>query len=1122
MEQGKYQFEEREEAKMVKRTWSKRFSLLTISLALLLQVAFIGSVSKAHAQEAPPIGVNLVTNPSFEQVTGGIPDGWEAYDHWSGANVGVVADAHIGTKGVQIHADNSSNPWISQVIPVEERATYDLTSWYRSTDLRGNGAEIKVEYYSGVPTSSANYVDQYFAGKYQKDVSGNWTSFTREMIVPNGAKYARLYIRLFGAGSLTYDDIEFKKVKDPVALVNSDTDQIIYYSDKSQGAVRVKIDLAPEYYPERTFDVTVSHQPDGAVLASASGLPAISSYDYLFDPRLMTRQEPYQVDIVLRDLAGNEVEHKTIGPIYRFDRPTSLQADGTLIVDGQPFTPHIMYHVGETDYDKMPALGINTVQGKAGGDAARIKQLLDYAQAAGVKMLVPLYRNNVITGNFEYYKEIVTANKDHPALIGWMMIDEPADKYTIDEMTEAYRIVRSIDPVHPMYLVEDHPQFMERDGKLTDVLAIDPYPFPNNPITMVASHVASARAAVHDEKPVWTILQAFNFPGNPTWPYLPTIDEERNMAYQAIVSGAKGYGYYSYNDSPAFYLPNSALFPGMQAFASEYPLMDTLSRTPKATESGFGNTQWATWELNGDVYAVVLNYTNAQQDVSVQLPISGYSGSLLYGGDADSVSSYGSTLGVTIGSHQAYVYKLTSIAEGMNRLKSSLTNAESLSTDAAWKARLESIIRIVESIGVDASASPIDVQTLVADTDRAVREVDLLTRWTEHLKPEQLGGDRTAMLAALADASSKLRDVAEAQAKVEIALPDNRFLRGSQPVIGYTVTNTGVKPLTNASFTASLPASLASEPLTQTIAALEPGQSITFEQTVNVPNDLSDTSVTVQAAVSFVDKGVQFTPNASQTYSVVNPIEASVTPQTISTKVSGSTTVKLTLTNQLATGTSANVQADSVAGITATFPSAVTLAAGETKTVSGTVTVTNAAVDGTYSIPIHVVWDGQTIVSPNVTVTLNRNLVTNPSFEPDATGVLNGWAQKSAVWDAAVAHSGTHSIQLSYIPGADNQFRSATASYMTVTPGKTYELSGWIRNLATQGSFTFQARLISSAGSTYLTKTLPLNAGDWTQISIPFTAPAGVTTVAVYFNAGPTTNGPAWLDDVYFSEVLQP
>src|SRR5665811_353237 len=139
--------------------------------------------------------------------------------------------------------------------------------------------------------------------------------------------------------------------------------------------------------------------------------------------------------------------------------------------------------------------------------------------------------------------EIITF-RDHPALLGWYVSDEPnGNDISPEQLEEIYRTVREKDPWHPVSIVFMAP-FMssKKYADALDIVMADPYPIPNLPVTIVGETAGQLKTEFKGKRPFWIVPQAFG--GGELWGREPTIQEIRSMTWQAIINGATGIQYF--------------------------------------------------------------------------------------------------------------------------------------------------------------------------------------------------------------------------------------------------------------------------------------------------------------------------------------------------------------------------------------------------------------------------------------------------------------------------------------------------------------------------------------------------------------------------------------------------
>ncbi|MFA5819778.1 MAG: hypothetical protein WC854_10955 [Bacteroidales bacterium] len=139
--------------------------------------------------------------------------------------------------------------------------------------------------------------------------------------------------------------------------------------------------------------------------------------------------------------------------------------------------------------------------------------------------------------------EILTF-RDHPALLGWYISDEPTgNKISPEKLEEIYLTVKENDPWHPVSIVFMAPFLSSRKYiNALDIVMADPYPVPVIPVTIVGDVAGQLKAEFNGKKPVWMVPQAFG--GGEWWGREPTIQEMRSMTWQSIIKGASGIQYF--------------------------------------------------------------------------------------------------------------------------------------------------------------------------------------------------------------------------------------------------------------------------------------------------------------------------------------------------------------------------------------------------------------------------------------------------------------------------------------------------------------------------------------------------------------------------------------------------
>ena len=189
-----------------------------------------------------------------------------------------------------------------------------------------------------------------------------------------------------------------------------------------------------------------------------------------------------------------------------------------------------------------------------------VKEQLVAAARYGLGLWVGLYDVANDLSKQALLEQIVDGLKDSPGLGAWKGADEPLwGRVDAKGLVAAYDFIRSRDPNHPVVIIQAP---RTRQGALTvarlepyaaagDIHGVDIYPisYPpgvhagrRNKDISVVGDVTEIVAEAAPGKEHWTTLQiAWSGMLPPDHvPIFPTLRQERFMAYQAIIAGARG------------------------------------------------------------------------------------------------------------------------------------------------------------------------------------------------------------------------------------------------------------------------------------------------------------------------------------------------------------------------------------------------------------------------------------------------------------------------------------------------------------------------------------------------------------------------------------------------------
>ncbi len=420
------------------------------------------------------------------------------------------------------------------------------------------------------------------------------------------------------------DDVScYMVAKPPYADIK--TDEMFYYTDFLTGKCTAdpfsayKNELAGGRVDYALLDT------DGTTILDSESVSYVNyEADYEFNLSLLEdKGEEYFVSARVHNADGEVVQEK-LSSIYRYDRPTYLGADGIFRKNGKEY--NLVFGTGVTTelLNADPRRGGVTVV-RLVADGTSLESRMDKAHEMGLLCLVGLYGGTQISST-ESIVSTVNAVKDHPALFGYKVQDEPYQKGNPEEdLARAYKAIRDIDPHHPVHLLDSVEGGYEYLFRYADIVEIDYYGGRGDDSgRIIYDKMSMAQAASKGRKPFGLTQQAFQYER-----YLPTVDELRHFAYQNYFAGGTAIAYHSLGvdgsdgvSTPYMYMDDWAeicerFAPWEQGFLldcfvnKKYPLLNSYKDN---------NVLWRTYLVDGDIYAIVLNrQKNASSDASIPL-----------------------------------------------------------------------------------------------------------------------------------------------------------------------------------------------------------------------------------------------------------------------------------------------------------------------------------------------------------------------------------------------------------------------------------------------------------------------------------------------------------------------
>jgi hypothetical protein len=270
-----------------------------------------------------------------------------------------------------------------------------------------------------------------------------------------------------------------------------------------------------------------------------------------------------------------------------FNEPASYEATlfapgGERQLDGINLNLYLNYHYGEASLRAMHALMT----------ALHARGIM-YLQTANCFDEGSYQRIRFSADSGTYAAEFAK----HPGAAGFYIMDECTDELVDETVRHHQALARRAPGTMTLAVTLAGPKVDARIwAEAADVLGTDPYPvFGPEPVGgyshfQVADYVAYAKSAVRDTRPVFSVLQFFEFfSSDSRW---PTAAEQRAHAIMSIVEGADGLFWWQVggngrHEDPAQF---SVQMPILKANVNELAALENVLVAPDAPGALVGNS----------------------------------------------------------------------------------------------------------------------------------------------------------------------------------------------------------------------------------------------------------------------------------------------------------------------------------------------------------------------------------------------------------------------------------------------------------------------------------------------------------------------------------------------------
>ena len=376
---------------------------------------------------------------------------------------------------------------------------------------------------------------------------------------------------------------------------------------------------------------------DGAEIAGKSlRVAGDTAGGFAFDAASLPYGEYIIEATATRDGTAVASARRTVKKLAPAEHEVCIDRQRRVLVDGKPF--FAWGFMGSGVDERLPAAGFNIIHTYVARYAHRDDKLtawLDEAHAAGLQVVMYPYPGK--TGFYGYNDTprltddesaeilaFVDKYKDHPALFGWYMCDEPRGAEWRSEIIRLAGIIAQADPYHPTIPLDNGARGVVGLADAGEILWIDPYPGfgvgkgPHVPMNKVAIAIQDIWKGLGPEtdKLLWVAPQAFSYGGDDPErskvERAPTYLEERTMAYMALVHGADGIVYYAWAYAQKFPELRVGLLEGLsREMQILMPVLlegeDVGGETMCEPEDGIIHTRAISYD--GHIYVIACNMT---------------------------------------------------------------------------------------------------------------------------------------------------------------------------------------------------------------------------------------------------------------------------------------------------------------------------------------------------------------------------------------------------------------------------------------------------------------------------------------------------------------------------------
>lgn len=281
------------------------------------------------------------------------------------------------------------------------------------------------------------------------------------------------------------------------------------------------------------------------------------------------------------------------------DNEWRLSDTDALIHNGNEFLPQGLIRILPDEEQLIHASIYNTVFMPIDliQDEEKIKKFLDNLHKSNAYAVIyPYVTMEMVNTNKHLARVLIGTEiqaiqqriknlKKHPAVMGWLIADQPENDSVLPErLKRLYSIIKEEDPFHPVVIINSSLKGIAKYAGMSDItVASTKIPFMKDdgigrPINWMSYYLDVAKKEAGKKVSFWVGLQMYDCTQEAKT--ILSFTELRNMFYQAVIGGGKGFFWYDYQHFYNF--PEIKL--GADYLAQEIYLLKDAILAPKSED----------------------------------------------------------------------------------------------------------------------------------------------------------------------------------------------------------------------------------------------------------------------------------------------------------------------------------------------------------------------------------------------------------------------------------------------------------------------------------------------------------------------------------------------------------